>query len=115
VATFSVNATSVSFRLLLDGAELAQQAQVTVRHIPLGNDNVIDLGGLEAATFKCRAQLSSFADLRTLQGLCGQTGTLDYTEATYTTAVLRSATRGKVTGRDDVQFVTLDFVIGDET
>lgn len=110
MATFTVGGTIVTFALLLDGAELAQQAAVSVEHIPGGNVNYIDTGGLEAPTFKCRARLDTFAVLTALRALLGVTGTLTYSEAVYT-AVLRSVARTRAMGRGDVQFATLDFVL----
>lgn len=108
--TFQVGGTIITFRLLLAGAELARASATTVRHIPGGNISYLDHGGLELPTLKGQAQLVSFADLILLQSIQDASGTLTYSEAVYT-ATLRSCSRTKATGRGDVQFANVEFVL----
>lgn len=114
MATFTVGSSLVTFRLLMDGAELDQPAAITVEHIPGGNVTYLDFGGLESPQLKCQGQLSAFTDVRLLQSLQGQDGTLVYSEMSCT-ANLRLCTRRKATGRRDTHFVNLDFVIDETT
>lgn len=108
-ATFTVSATTVTFKLLLDGAGPEQTAAVSVEHIPGGNVNYYDLGGIEAPTLKGRIKLATFADLVSLMTTLGQSGTLTYSEATYT-AILRSVSRSRALGTG-VSIAAVDFVI----
>lgn len=111
MATFQVGATLITFGLLLEGSGFSRQAAVSVEHIPGGNVNYIDLGGLEEPIFPCRGLLASFADLVSMMGIAGLSGTLIYSEATYT-AVLRSCKRSKALGNTaGTQFADLEFVL----
>jgi hypothetical protein len=108
--TFTVSGTAITFRVLLDGAELGRVSALSVRHVPGGNVTYLDDGGLEAPTLQCRVKLSAFTDLVALQALQGQSGTLSYGEASYT-AVLRSCRRTRVMGVNDQHFAACDFVL----
>lgn len=115
MATFQIGAAIFTFRLLLDGAEHSRPSAVNLRHIPGGNVNYIDNGGLEAPVLRCRVQLTSFNDLVLLQALQGQVGTLTWSEAIYTGAVLRSVTRARAMGRGDVNLANLEFILDADT
>lgn len=111
MATFQVDTTIITFRLLLDGADINRQATVNVRHIPAGDNSYVDLGGLEAPSFKCRAKLDSYADLISLQAMAGQSGILAYSEAVFPTAILRSVSQSKAIGANAQRLVALDFLL----
>lgn len=108
-ATFVVGATTVTFKMLLDGAAFDRKAAVSVRHIPGANVNYYDNGGMEAPTLKCRALVDTYADLIALQGMLGPDGTLTNSEAAYTVKLL-SVGQTRVTGRGSQRFLSLEFV-----
>jgi hypothetical protein len=112
VATFTFGAlpTIVTFSLLLAQPEQTRQAQSSVRHIPGGDTNYVDIGGKEPAYINGGGKFSSFVDFAMMRDNVGVAGTLVYSEATYLVYLLKVARRkvdGKGTGVHiaDVQFL----------
>ena len=99
-ATFTLpSGQVVYFRLLLAGPEQSREAQVSVRHVPGGNVNVVSFGGLMPAYIRGQALFSSYADFVNMRdnGIAQppnvQTGTLSYSEGSwpaYLTKISRS-------------------------
>lgn len=109
--TFGAAPTVITFALLLERPEHSREAQVSVRHIPGGDTNYIDIAGKQATYIRGRGKFNSFADFVAMRDNVGISGTLAYTESTYTVYLTR-VSRQKVDGRGSgVHITDIEFVV----
>ena len=107
---FGVGPTTVTFRLLLAQPEQSREAQVSVRHIPGGDTNYVDIGGKMPTVIRGEGKFDTFADFVTMRDNVGVSGTLAYSEATYT-VYLTKVSRQKVPNNRGDQVAALEFLI----
>lgn len=81
----------VSFDAMADPLSWTKSADVNVRHIPGGNISYVDLGGIVARTINLTIYITA-ANLVTLLGKVGASGSLVYIEETVT-AILQNISR----------------------
>lgn len=108
-ATFTVGGNTVTFGFMIDGASHSRKAAVNVEHIPGSNTVYVDRAGLDAIMLKGKGNIASYADMILLLSLGGQSGTLTFSEATYT-ATLISASESRIVGTGR-RFVDFEFVV----
>ena len=64
------------------------RAEYTVQHIPYGNVNYIDIGGLLPMQYDVTFKFASNSDYTAMQALVGTQGTLTYNGTAYLNALL---------------------------
>ncbi len=86
----------VDFEVVSDPLEMESGAEVSVRHIPGGDNNYIDLGGKLPDRVRYQVYTPTQAAWTNLKAKRGVTGTLATTRDGTVTATLLSARRVKV-------------------
>jgi hypothetical protein len=94
------NFAGANFRVLLNGAALAREAEVSVRHIPGSDNDYIDIAGSKTRTYTFDCWFQTYNDFQNLQNNVGQHSTLNDGEQSYD-AVLLKVERKKAMGRGD--------------
>lgn len=80
----------ISFKVLVTGGLFpipTAKANINVRHIPGGNINYVDIGGLDIKRVNPNVTIDSMTDFAALYALLGTTGTLIYNSVTYAGAI----------------------------
>ncbi len=100
----------VDFEVISDPLEVESSAEVSIRHIPGGDNNYIDLGGQLPERVRYQVYTSTQAAWTNLKAKRGITGTLTTTRDGTVTATLISARRLKVWPGGQTEG-SLDFVV----
>lgn len=80
----------IAFKVLVTGGQFplpVAKANVNVRHIPGGNINYVDIGGLDIKRVNPNVTIASMSAYASLYALLGTTGTLIYDGVTYSGAI----------------------------
>lgn len=111
-SSFTYNATTVTFDIAVEGRDVTDEADISVRHIPGSDIDYVDNGGRKSPTRQYTLLLPDGATYNDLRPLVGKVGTLVCYEGTFT-ALLRKATSGKWYP-STAQQVRADFLITGE-
>lgn len=112
-ASFTIGAAApITFRLLLQGADFAREADISVDHIPYGDVSVISVGGKLAPNWNGQAWFATYADMTLMRDNVGQQGLLVTGEASLIyTAVLKKVGRQRAMGGTGGHFCPVEFVL----
>lgn len=114
--TFGANIT-VYFRLLLAAPEQSRETQLSVRHIPYSNVNVVSIGGLMPGYIRGQALFASYADfLNVLNNAVAQPpntqpASLSYAEGTYPVYLTKISRRRVPGGSGGYMIADVEFLI----
>lgn len=106
----NANFNGVNFRVLLSGAALGQEAEVSIRHIPGGDADFIDVGGRKTGTYAAECFFADSGAFGSMVGQVGSRGTFNDGHDSYE-AVLTKVTRKKAFGSAPFHFATAEFIV----
>jgi hypothetical protein len=109
---FNAHFHGIDFRILLAGANLARDSDVSVRHIPGSNIDFIDLAGPKAPTYDAELFLQNVSDLQSLMDAIGEQDTLQDGDLSFDGAILLKVNRRKSLGTNKGQMASASWVLG---
>jgi len=102
----------INFRILLAGANLARDSEVSVRHIPGSDITFIDLAGPKAPTYDAELFLQNVNDLQNMMNAIGEQDTLQDGDLSFDNAILLKVNRRKSLGTNKGQLASASWVLG---
>ena len=109
---FNAHFHGIDFRILLAGANLARDSDVSIRHIPGSDITFIDLAGPKAPTYDAELFLQNVDDLQSLMNAIGEQDTLEDGDLSFDNAILLKVNRRKALGTGKGQLASASWVLG---